>query len=394
MGIKNLNTIIKRYAPNSITNRRISDYTNKKIAIDLSIYLYKFLYNNGNHISGLVKQISQLLKYRILPIYILDGKPPKEKSYTLLERRKHKNNIKTKIEILNAIKNNDDIICENMSESLEKSISEYKEMDNTELDNEIMKHNKRLITINNTHIEECKELFDLMGIPYIIAEGEAEILCAQMTKYGYADACLSEDTDMLPNGATFFLKGLSKNRVTEYSFDKVLSELNMTNDMFIDMCILCGCDYTGTIKGIGPINAYYLIHKYKSIEDIIQYEVPTNNKYKINNFKYENARDIFKNNRYTNIEIYSNMHRSTPSNQLNNFIKSKTDFNTNFIKNFNKILYKHIRINKQHTNTIDNYFVTNTLKQINTIDNYFIPKINTSIQTNTIDNYFTLSNIK
>lgn len=28
---------------------------------------------------------------------------------------------------------------------------------------------------------------------------------------------------------------------------------------FIDFCILCGCDYAGTIRGIGPVRALQLI---------------------------------------------------------------------------------------------------------------------------------------
>ena len=33
---------------------------------------------------------------------------------------------------------------------------------------------------------------------------------------------------------------------------QVLDELKLTPEQFVDMCILCGCDYAGTIRGIGP----------------------------------------------------------------------------------------------------------------------------------------------
>lgn len=36
---------------------------------------------------------------------------------------------------------------------------------------------------------------------------------------------------------------------------KVLAELGLTADQFIDLCILCGCDYTEKIAGIGPFRA-------------------------------------------------------------------------------------------------------------------------------------------
>lgn len=37
--------------------------------------------------------------------------------------------------------------------------------------------------------------------------------------------------------------------------------LDLSHDKFIDLCILCGCDYTGSIKGIGPKKALALIRQ-------------------------------------------------------------------------------------------------------------------------------------
>ena len=33
---------------------------------------------------------------------------------------------------------------------------------------------------------------------------------------------------------------------------QVLEGLGLTPDQFVDLCILCGCDYCGTIKGTVP----------------------------------------------------------------------------------------------------------------------------------------------
>lgn len=43
----------------------------------------------------------------------------------------------------------------------------------------------------------------------------------------------------------------------------------MTQDQFIDFCILCGCDYTTKIKYIGPIKAYKMMKEEGSIEGVI-----------------------------------------------------------------------------------------------------------------------------
>jgi hypothetical protein len=39
---------------------------------------------------------------------------------------------------------------------------------------------------------------------------------------------------------------------------------------FVDLCILCGCDYTDTIRGIGPKNALKLIKTHGTIEKVLE----------------------------------------------------------------------------------------------------------------------------
>ena len=59
------------------------------------------------------------------------------------------------------------------------------------------------------------------------------------------------------------------------------------------MCILCGCDYCPTIPKIGPVRAMKYIHKYKTIENLINSDekisVPEEFK-----SKYEVSRELFK----------------------------------------------------------------------------------------------------
>ncbi|EHA8590129.1 hypothetical protein COCNU_scaffold015291G000020 [Cocos nucifera] len=67
-------------------------------------------------------------------------------------------------------------------------------------------------------------------------------------------AVASEDMDSLTFGAPRFLRHLmdpssKKIPVVEFEVSKVLEELELTMDQFIDLCILCGCDYCNSIKG-------------------------------------------------------------------------------------------------------------------------------------------------
>ena len=40
--------------------------------------------------------------------------------------------------------------------------------------------------------------------------------------------------------------------------------LELSHEKFIDLCVLCGCDYTGSIKGIGPKKALALVRQVRS----------------------------------------------------------------------------------------------------------------------------------
>jgi len=80
----------------------------------------------------------------------------------------------------------------------------------------------------------------------------------------------------------------------------LLEGFEMTQEEFIDLCILCGCDYTNTIAGMGPKTAYNLMKECGSIEKVIEKVNNMNQdenkkkKYVIpENFLYEQSRSLF-----------------------------------------------------------------------------------------------------
>ena len=82
--------------------------------------------------------------------------------------------------------------------------------------------------------------------------------------------------------------------IQEFHFDKVLEDLEFTNDQFIDLCILLGCDYCESIKGVGPVKAIKLIQEHKCIEEAIKHLDAS--KYPIpEGWLYKEARELFKN---------------------------------------------------------------------------------------------------
>ena len=75
----------------------------------------------------------------------------------------------------------------------------------------------------------------------------------------------------------------------------------MTHEKFIDLCILCGCDYTTNIQGVGPVKAFKFMHEEGMIENVLkrieQYNDNPNKKTKYyipDTFYYKEARELFR----------------------------------------------------------------------------------------------------
>lgn len=163
----------------------------------------------------------------------------------------------------------------------------------------IQKFEKRTVKVTKEHNQECQKLLGLMGIPYVISPGEAEAQCAALAKAGVVYAAGSEDMDTLTFNSPFLLRHLTfsearKMPIMEISLGKVLEGLDFTMDQFVDLCILLGCDYCDSIRGIGPSRAVQLLKDHGSIEGVIKSLDPK--KYKIpEDWPFEEARKLFKN---------------------------------------------------------------------------------------------------
>lgn len=335
MGIKGLKKIIKKNAPNSISEINIKDLKGKTICIDSSILLYKFryIYQSDNfHILGFLNKIIELLEYRVTPVFVFDGKPPDAKKEVLIKRFELRNKQKERIEIL--LKQKEQFGVENDPEFID-SDSELESELNLESINKLKLINKELeqlqknmLNVTKKHSDEVMKLLKSIGIPFLIATSEAEEYCAFLQKNKYVDYILTEDTDSLTFGGNNILFNVPKNKHNFYlcNLNLTLEGLKLNYNQFIDFCILCGCDYTCTISKIGPVTALNIIKTYGSIEAFIL----KNTKYIIpENFNFILARELFnKNNSFPKLlEQFS--FKTFNKNDFNEIIK-KYSINLNF----------------------------------------------------------------
>lgn len=288
MGIKGLMKFIQEAAPKSVQEKdSAAAYTGRLLAIDASICLYQFLimirenhsgsYQNltneegqvTSHIIGMLTRTLKLMENGIKPVYVFDGKPPELKLAELQARREKR-------------------------EAATVALTAAVEAGDQE---QILKSTKLTVKVTKEQNEQVKRLLRLMGVPIVDAPSEAEATCAALARDGKVYAAATEDADCLTFGTKILVRNLmaaeaQKKTILEVNLARLLEQLNITMDQFIDFCILCGCDYCDTIKGVGPSTAIKLIMQHGSLEKVLENTEPE----KIpKNFNYQVARQFFQN---------------------------------------------------------------------------------------------------
>eukprot|EP00035_Acanthoeca_spectabilis_P022146 m.442250 g.442250 ORF g.442250 m.442250 type:complete len:378 (+) comp18774_c0_seq1:161-1294(+) len=283
MGIKGLTKLIADRAPDAIREGEIGNYFSRKIAVDASMALYQFLVavrsegsnltnedgETTSHLVGMFYRTIRMITNGLKPVYVFDGKPPEMKSGELAKRTA-------------------------MRQKTEASLADAQQKGDTE---EVDKFTRRMVKVTPQHNEDCMTLLKLMGVPFVKAPCEAEAQCAALTAAGKVFATGTEDMDALTFGSTVLLRHLSysearKMPIREVNLAKVLEGLGLTMPEFIDLCILLGCDYCDSIRGIGPVKAFDLIKEHKCIEKILK--VLDKKKYPVpEDWPFARARELF-----------------------------------------------------------------------------------------------------
>ena len=262
MGIRALNKFLQAKCKSSIKSIPLTELSGKKIAVDISIYLYKYISENAL-LENLYLMISLFRANNIIPIFIFDGKPPTEKNETIATRRKNKTDAREEYYRLK-------VIVESMKVDTDADTQKQKqtEYEINDMSQTMEQLKKKFINIKYDDIQNVKTLLQAYGVTYFEAPGEADILCAKLVMNNLVYACLSEDTDMFVYGCDRVLRYLSLtlSNVVIYDLSHILKTLNVTMDVFKKICILYGCDYSNDTlveNNMNIFNAFQLFKKYR-----------------------------------------------------------------------------------------------------------------------------------
>ncbi|MFH1424537.1 MAG: flap endonuclease-1 [archaeon] len=234
----------------------LNSLAGKKIAVDAFNTIYQFLsiirQHDGtplmdsrgkitSHLSGIFYRNMRLMEIGVLPCYVFDGKPPQLKADTLKKRKATK-------------------------EKAQREWTAAKDRGDME---GARKYAQATSKLTEDMLNECKELLDALGLPWVQSPGEGEAQAAHLCKERDVFAAASQDFDSLLFGAPKLVRNVNitgKRKLPRRNvyidvnpemleLDKALAELKLSQEQLIEIGIMVGTDFNPGIKGIGPKKA-------------------------------------------------------------------------------------------------------------------------------------------
>ncbi len=251
-------------------NIELDSLSGKRVGVDAFLTAFQFLTTirdrspqgdggplkaeNGkvvSHLMGFLNRTTTLLSKGIKPVFIFDGKAPDLKADEIAARRARREE----------------------SERIHKEALEAGDFALAQ------KMAPRIMHYSQEMVDETKQLLDLLGVPWVVAEAEGEGQAAVMAAKGQLDIVATQDWDALLYGTPHLVRNLMSDgskqhgrvvRAQSIDLSQMLETHGLSREQLIDLAIMIGTDFHPGIKGIGPKTGIKLIKQHGSIEVICQ----------------------------------------------------------------------------------------------------------------------------
>ena len=127
--------------------------------------------------------------------------------------------------------------------------------------------------------EVAKAFIDALqqrGVQFIVAPYEADAQMAYLALNGWVDVVLTEDSDLLAYGCpTVFFK-LDKTgngeeiALADLPLCRELSFVGWSHDLFVELCVMAGCDFAKALPGIGVKKAHAALRRTRSFQRAVK----------------------------------------------------------------------------------------------------------------------------
>lgn len=207
----------------------------KRVGIDVLGFMYRAKTEGAPMLEVLAALVRSLKAWGIQPVFVFDGKSPREKDGTRSARQRQK--------------------------AYAAAACGGRERESACA--------PRVTTEDRN---AAKQLFYALGVLCLNAELEADEVLAFLARRGDFAAVISTDMDFLPRGVGTLI---IPNRLTDLTMwrattlSNLLETAHLTYAEFVDMCVLMGCDYAPTIPTISYQSAYWRIREGRTMLEIL-----------------------------------------------------------------------------------------------------------------------------
>lgn len=255
MGIRGLNTCIIKTAPHTITNVEWTDWSGKRVGVDIQCFLYRALATHLAPIDIIAAQIAHFRALNIEPVYVFDGKPPAEKDSVVNKRKLDRSDALKRCDELRLSLNH-----ETCAENRDSILAKIREIE-AEFPN-----------LTYEMKDEIKKFLYACGAMFVSPTCEADSILAYWCKHGILDGVVSFDLDFIPRGCNLLVpKHITAVPGTPWNYfnpAKIIRGLSLDESRFIDLCILMGSDYTPSLPIVPWKMALTSLQRSESICDI------------------------------------------------------------------------------------------------------------------------------
>ena len=135
----------------------------------------------------------------------------------------------------------------------------------------------RAVDVTPEMAREVIEALSREGFESLTAPYEADAQMAYLAKRGMVAGVITEDSDLIAHGCrSVFTKMGGDGSGVEIRFEELgrnrgLSFIGFTPEMFLEMCVLSGCDYLPSLNGVGVKKAHSMIRRFKTYSKVLRH---------------------------------------------------------------------------------------------------------------------------